>query len=354
MNTEKTKAAGGDPVAVADRLGRPLQSLRVSLLDRCNFRCRYCMPAELFGPDHAFLDSRRWMSFSEIERVVRVFVSLGVTRIRLTGGEPLLRPGMIEAVTRIASIDGIEDIALTTNGSRLKQMAPSLVEAGLHRVTLSIDSLDQATLERMSGSHASVTRIIEGLDAALDCGLPVKLNTVLIRGINEDQIMPLVEMSRGKGVPLRFIEYMDVGNTNGWCMDQVVTEAEVRAVISRHYPLKPLPPAIAGETAVRFEYADRPGLEVGFVSSVTRPFCRGCNRARLSSDGQLFTCLFASTGTDLLSGLRSGGSDQQLRDRIRSVWGLRRDRYSEERSAPLQSEPGRIDWKKIEMSYIGG
>ncbi len=338
---------GGVTVSSIDRLGRPLTDLRVSVTDRCNFRCRYCMPREVFGPDHAFLGRDELLSFEELHRLVHIAADLGVSKIRVTGGEPLLRRGIEDLVGMFASVDGVDDLALTTNGTALPRLAPALAAAGLDRVTISLDAMDDAVHRAIADVDVPVTAVLDGIDAALAAGLPVKVNAVVTRGVNEDQIVPLAAFGRERGVTVRFIEFMDVGGTNGWRMDQVVPADEVLAAIAAHWPVEPVPPATPGQVAERYRYADGAG-EVGVIASVTRPFCRTCSRARISSIGELFTCLFATTGTDLRGLLRGGASDDEVRDLLAGVWGVRTDRYSEERA-----EGGGGDGR-VEMSYIGG
>jgi cyclic pyranopterin phosphate synthase len=330
--------------AVLDTRGRALKDLRVSVTDRCNFRCPYCMPRDLFGPDHAFLDRAELLSFEELERLVRVFVGLGVSKVRLTGGEPLLRRDLETLVAMVAAMPGVEDIALTTNGSLLAARAQSLADAGLHRVTVSLDSLDNAVFQALSDTKVALATVLDGISAATAAGLPVKLNTVLQRRHNDGDLLPLVDFAREHGHTLRIIEYMDVGTTNGWVRDEVVPSAEARERIHAVHPLEPL-----GDegTAERWRFVDGGG-EVGFVSSVTKPFCGTCVRARITAVGELFTCLFASAGTDLRAVLRSGATDEELRDAIAGRWARRDDRYSELRGA------GVADLPKPEMSYLGG
>ena len=315
----------------------------MSVTDRCNFRCPYCMPRDAFGADHAFLPRAELLSFEEIERVVRVFADLGVTKIRLTGGEPLLRRDLPDLVRRVAAVPGITDVAMTTNGSLLRAAATDLKAAGLTRVTVSLDSLDPETFRAMADANTPLATVLDGISAASEAGLPVKLNTVLRRGINDDGLLELVEYARAGGHTLRVIEYMDVGTTNGWRLDEVVPGSEVRARIDAAFPLVPL-----GDegTAERWAFADGAG-EVGLVSSVTAPFCGTCTRARITAVGELFTCLFATSGTDLRSVLRGGASDDELRALVGGRWAVRDDRYSE-----IRGEGTDLD--KPEMSYLGG
>jgi len=329
-----------------DTLGRPLETLRISVTDRCNFRCVYCMPKEVFGRDYAFLDRRELLSFEEIERVVRVFAGLGVRTVRITGGEPLVRRDLERLVELLAAIPGLE-LALTTNGALLPQKAEALARAGLDRVTVSLDSVDEETFRALNDADFPVERVLEGIDAAAAAGLPVKVNAVVKRGANDDGIVDLAARFRGTGHVLRFIEYMDVGHTNGWRLDDVVPAAEVVERIGAVWPLEPVAPARADETARRYRYCDGAG-EIGVIASVTQPFCAGCTRARLSAEGRLHTCLFALRGHDLRAPLRSGVSDEQLAETIRGIWTRRTDRYSELRTAETAALP------KVEMSYLGG
>jgi cyclic pyranopterin phosphate synthase len=334
---------------LTDSLGRPLRDLRISVTDRCNFRCPYCMPKEAFGRDFAFVERAALLTLEEIARVTRVFAAHGTTKIRLTGGEPLLRRNLEHLVELLAAIDGIDDIALTTNGSLLtREKARTLAGAGLKRVTISLDSLDDATFRAMNDVNFPVARVLEAIDAALDAGLaPLKIDVVVKRGMNDEGVVDLARHFRGTGCILRFIEYMDVGNTNGWRMNDVVSGAEIVGRIARHWPLVPLPPNYPGEVANRWRYADGKG-EIGVISSVTQPFCGDCTRARLSADGELYTCLFAARGTDLRALLRSGASDGELAAAVAGVWHRRDDRYSEIRTAETVTTP------KVEMSRIGG
>jgi cyclic pyranopterin phosphate synthase len=322
--------------------------VRISVTDRCNFRCTYCMPKEVFGRDFAFLPRAELLTFEELTRLVRAFAREGVSKIRLTGGEPLLRRDLEHLVAMLATVDGITDIALTTNGSALAAKAQSLKNAGLTRVTVSLDALDDDTFAAMNDVGFPVARVLAGIDAATSARLtPVKVNMVVKRGVNEHAITHIAERFRGSGHILRFIEYMDVGATNGWRMDDVVPAAEIIAAIDQRWRLEPVEPNYPGEVATRYRYLDEAG-EIGVIASVTQPFCGACTRARLSADGKLYTCLFAARGHDLRSVLRQGASDEALVTHIRSIWGHRVDRYSELREAQT---PRR---RKIEMSYIGG
>jgi cyclic pyranopterin phosphate synthase len=334
--------------ATTDRLDRPLRDLRISVTDRCNFRCTYCMPKELFGADHAFLPRESLLDFDEIERLVRLFARRGVRKIRLTGGEPMVRPKLEQLVERVARLDDIDDIALTTNGSLLSRgRAQALADAGLSRITVSLDGLDDATFMAINDVGFPVGKVLEGIENAAAVGLSVKINAVVQRGVNEDQILPLAGYFRGSGHVLRFIEFMDVGTTNGWRMEDVVPAREIRDRIHAVWPIEPLDPNYPGEVADRWRYRDGTG-EIGLIASVTQPFCRGCTRARLSAEGTLFTCLFAGVGHDLRGLLRSGADDDRIDAEIAAIWTRRADRYSELRSEETVLRP------KVEMSYIGG
>ena len=333
-----------------DQRGRPMHDLRISVMDRCNFRCPYCMPESTYGEHFTFLRNDERLSFDEIERLSRIAASLGVSKLRLTGGEPLLRPKLAELVARLRRIPGITDLAMTTNGVLLARHAQDLREAGLDRVTVSLDTLDPALFHRMSGGRGALDDVLGGIEAAHAAGFPggIKLNTVVQRGVNEHTVLDLVERFRGSGIIPRLIEYMDVGNRNDWNREAVVPSAELIAAIHARWPLDALPPKYEGEVATRFRFRDGQG-EIGVISSVSQPFCGDCSRARLSSEGTLYTCLFAVQGTDLRTSLRDGSSDDAVRDRLRQVWLRRSDRYSEEREELRQrSRP------KIEMHYIGG
>ncbi len=335
------------PGAPLDRLDRPLRDLRLSVTDRCNFRCTYCMPREQFGPEHAFLPKSEILSFEELTRLARIFAGLGVGKIRLTGGEPLLRRDLPVLIGQLSSIDGLRDIALTTNGSALVQLARALRDAGLRRLTVSLDALDDGIFRAMNDVDFPVHRVLAGIDAAVEAGFaPIKINMVVKRGINEDQILPMARRFRGPEFILRFIEYMDVGNTNGWRMDDVVPAREIVSLIHQEFPLEPAAPNYPGEVARRYRHRD--GGEIGIIASVNQPFCRGCTRARISADGHFYTCLFASDGHDLRVLLRSGMSDENISQSIRAIWRGREDRYSELRSAATVSQP------KAEMSVLGG
>lgn len=328
---------------VLDTRGRALRDLRVSVTDRCNFRCPYCMPRDLFGPDHAFLPRAELLSFEEITRVVAVFAGLGVTKVRLTGGEPLLRRGLPDLVRRLTAVPGVEDLAMTTNGSLLAACAGELRDAGLSRVTVSLDSLEPDVFRVLADTAVPLGQVLAGIEAADAAGLPVKLNTVLRRGVNDAGLLDLVGFARDRGFTLRVIEYMDVGTTNGWVLDEVVPSAEVRERVAAVHPLEPLG---ADGTASRWRFADGRG-EIGFVSSVSEPFCGTCTRARLTAVGELFTCLFATTGTDLREALRSGATDDELTTLVGGRWAVRDDRYSELRGTASHAP-------RAEMSYLGG
>jgi len=337
-----------------DTLGRPLRDLRISVTDRCNFRCSYCMPKQVFDKHYEFLPHRELLSFEEITRLARLFVGLGARKIRLTGGEPLLRRGIEELIGMLAELKTREgeplDLTLTTNASLLARKAAALKNAGLQRLTVSLDGLDDAVFQRMNDVGFPVAEVLAGIEAAQAVGLaPIKVNMVVKRGVNEDQILPMARHFKGTGVRLRFIEYMDVGASNGWRMDEVLPSGDVLALLRHEFDLHPLPAQEPGETAERFAHADGGG-EVGFISSVTRAFCRDCNRARLSTEGRLYTCLFAHRGDDLRGLLRDGATDEELAAAIASVWTRRNDRYSELRS----SGQAPVVEKKIEMHYIGG
>jgi GTP 3',8-cyclase len=340
-------SAGSLDAGGLDALGRPLRDLRISVTDRCNFRCVYCMPRDVFGPDYPFLPRGELLSFEEIARLARVFRGHGVEKIRLTGGEPLLRRNLERLIEMLARIPGI-DLTLTTNGSLLTRKARALKAAGLHRVTVSLDSLDDQVFRTMNDADYPVADVLAGIDAAADAGLaPVKINMVVKRGVNEDSVLPMARRFRGTGHIVRFIEFMDVGATNGWRMDDVVPSAEIVRRIGAETPLAPVDPNYAGEVAERWRYADGSG-EIGVISSVTQAFCRTCTRARLSTEGMLYTCLFASAGYDLRSMLRGGAPDEAIASAVSGIWHARADRYSEIRTADTAKA------RKIEMSYIGG
>jgi GTP 3',8-cyclase len=335
-----------------DRLGRPLRDLRISVTDRCNFRCTYCMPRDVFGKDYRFLPHEQLLSFEEIARLAKIFADHGIRKIRLTGGEPLLRRNVERLIEMLAAITGPEgeriELTLTTNGSLLAKKARALKDAGLRRVTVSLDALDDATFMAMNDADFPVAKVLAGIDAADAAGLaPVKINMVVKRGVNEHSILPMARRFRASGHVLRFIEFMDVGATNGWRMDDVVPSREILRMIGADMPLEPVDPNYPGEVAARWRYRDGSG-EIGVISSVTQAFCRSCTRARISTEGMLYTCLFATSGYDFRALLRGGKSDAEIGAAIAAVWGARDDRYSEIRTADTAKE------RKIEMSYIGG
>jgi cyclic pyranopterin phosphate synthase len=343
--TATSIAASNTPTR--DRLGRPLRDLRISITDRCNFRCTYCMPKEVFGKDYQFLERSALLSFEEITRLARAFVQHGVEKIRLTGGEPLIRRNIEQLIAMLAEIPGL-DLTLTTNGSSLAKKAASLKAAGLKRITVSLDSLDDAVFMGMNDVDFPVAKVLEGIDAAAAAGLaPIKINMVVKRGVNEHSIVPMARYFKQQGHILRFIEFMDVGHTNGWRLDDVVTAREIVEMINQDMPLEPANPNYTGEVAERWRYKDGSG-EIGVIASVTQAFCKDCTRARISTEGKLYTCLFATSGHDLRALLRNGASDSDLDTFIRGVWSKRADRYSEIRSEKT------VKLEKIEMSYIGG
>lgn len=334
-----------------DTLGRPLRDLRISVMDRCNFRCPYCMPAATFHDGYRFLKTAERLSFDEIVRLARLFERLGVRKLRLTGGEPLLRANLSDLICDLTAIPGIEDIALTTNGVLLARHAAELKAAGLNRITVSLDSLDPEVFSRMSGGFGGIADVLDGIEHALQAGLtPIKINAVIQRGLNDHTAIDLVERFRGTGVIVRFIEYMDVGNRNAWRSDLVVPSKELAARIAERWPLEPREATYRGEVAERYAFTDGKG-EIGFISSVSQPFCGDCSRARLSSDGVLYSCLFATEGTPLRDALRGGSSDDDLLEIIRNTWLRREDRYSERRAEMRNVENPH---SKVEMFYIGG
>ncbi|HLF71301.1 MAG TPA: GTP 3',8-cyclase MoaA [Dehalococcoidia bacterium] len=334
---------------VLDTLQRPLRDLRISVTDRCNFRCTYCMPKEVFGRDYVFLERAALLSFEEITRLARIFAGLGVHKLRLTGGEPLLRRDFETLVSMLANIDGLDDIAMTTNGSLLTlDRARALKAAGLKRVTVSLDSLDDETFMSMNDVGFPASKVLEAIDNAATAGLaPVKVDMVVKRGINDQDVVSMARHFRGSGHILRFIEFMDVGSTNGWRMDDVVSAQQIRDQLNAEWPIEPVDANYFGEVAERYRYADGAG-EIGIIASVTAPFCSACTRARLSADGELYTCLFGVHGHDLRALLRNGSTDEQIEDAVRSIWSLRTDRYSDIRSEDT------IGLTKVEMSKIGG
>jgi GTP 3',8-cyclase len=333
---------------VLDARSRPLHDLRISVTDRCNFRCVYCMPREVFGRDWQYLPREEILTYEEISRLAGIFTALGVHKVRLTGGEPLVRRDLDALVRMLAANPAITDLTLTTNGSLLAAHATALATAGLTRVTVSLDATDDPTFERMNDAHVPVARVLEGIEAAEAAGLgPVKVNMVVKRGWNEHAVLPMARRFRGTGRVIRFIEYMDVGHSNGWRLDEVVPGSEILATIAAEFPLEPMAPTRRGEVARRYRYADGGG-EIGLIASVSQPFCGDCVRARLSADGKLFTCLFAVVGHDLKRLVRDGSSDDEIESRLRRLWAVRDDNYSERRSAQTAGLP------KVEMSYIGG
>lgn len=349
MTSPKAAEAAREPLT--DALARPLHDLRISLLDRCNFRCPYCMPASEFHDDYQFLGRSERLTADEILTVARVATGLGVSKLRLTGGEPLLFKPLPDLVGGLAALPGVDDLALTTNGMLLAPIAGKLAEAGLHRVTISLDSLDEAVFLRMSGGRGDLGRVLDGIRAAEEAGLaPVKINVVVQRGVNDHTILDLLEHFRGSGHIVRLIEYMDVGNRNGWRMQQVVPSRELVKIVGQRWPIRPVGKNYPGEVARRYQYLDGGG-EIGFISSVTAPFCGSCSRARLSADGTLYTCLFATHGTDLREPLRNGAEEDELADILSRIWLQRADRYSELRRPDVaEAHP----LSKVEMYRIGG
>ncbi|EHL76027.1 molybdenum cofactor biosynthesis protein A [Bacillus sp. 7_6_55CFAA_CT2] len=332
-----------------DKLQRPLKDLRISVTDRCNFRCRYCMPEEIFGPDYSFLSNDKILSFDEIERITRIFVSLGVRKLRITGGEPLLRRGLPKLIERLNKIDGVEDIGLTTNGSLLKKFAPDLYKAGLSRVTVSLDSLEEERFFYLNGNRSKVQRVLEGIQAAAEVGMKIKINMVVQKGKNEQDILQMAQYFKENKHILRFIEYMDVGNYNGWDLKEVISKQEIVDTIHQVMPLERIEANYSGEVATRYRYIGS-DEEIGIISSVTDSFCSSCTRARISAEGKLYTCLFASKGNDLRELLRSEHTDENITDVVRDIWNNREDRYSDERL----NHTNKKTIPKIEMSHIGG
>ncbi len=334
---------------LTDTFGRPLGDLRVSVTDRCNFRCPYCMPLQVYGERYQFLPKSAILTFEEIARLVRLFVDLGVNKVRLTGGEPLVRQGLEKLIAMLAGIPGVDDLTLTTNGYLLKQQAATLKAAGLQRITVSLDSLDEAVFKQMNGLGLSVAPVLAGIEEAARVGLrPIKINSVVQKGVNDHTILDLARRFKGTGHVVRFIEYMDVGNLNGWKPDEVVPASEIFDIIGAELPIEPVDPNYRGEVARRYRYLDGDG-EIGIISSVSQPFCSDCSRARLSTEGKVYTCLFAGLGHDLRAPLRSGATDAELTEIITGIWSRRRDRYSEERFELAGSRR-----RKIEMYQIGG
>lgn len=331
-----------------DKLNRPLRDLRISVIDRCNFRCQYCMPAEIYGPDFAFLPKSELLSYEEIERLAKIFVQLGVEKIRLTGGEPLLRKDLPYLVELLSKIEGLKDIGLTTNGILLPKHAKALKDAGLKRVNVSLDSLKDELFGQINGRNVGVAPVLKGIKAAQDAGLGVKINMVVKKGLNDSEIIPMAGYCKDNGLQLRYIEFMDVGSSNGWKMDDVVTKKEIYTLLSEHYELEPVDPDYFGEVAKRYRYKDTE-IDVGFITSVSESFCSSCTRSRLSADGKIYTCLFNGNGHDMRDFMRNGVNDTQIANRICEIWNGRDDRYSDERTAETVANR-----KKIEMSYIGG
>ena len=339
------------PLNVVDTMKRPMRDLRISVTDRCNFRCPYCMPAEIFGEAYEFLPRDEILTFEEITRLTALFAEFGVSKARITGGEPLLRTELTRLISQLASVNGIDDITLTTNGYLLSQQAQELNDAGLNRITVSLDSIDDEVFKQMNGRGFGARRVLHAIERAAEVGLsPIKINAVVQRGVNDHTIVDLARHFKGTGHIVRFIEYMDVGNRNGWKLDEVVSADEIIARIDAEMPLEPAPGNYHGEVAERYLYRDGSG-EIGVIASVTRPFCGACTRLRLSTDGQIFTCLFATRGTSLRDPMRDGATDDELRELIAGVWGLRTDRYSEERAAATPDMPRPA---KVEMYQIGG
>ncbi|MFK4376396.1 cyclic pyranopterin phosphate synthase [Bacillus sp. RC218] len=332
-----------------DKLDRPLKDLRISVTDRCNFRCRYCMPEEIFGRDYSFLSNDKILSFDEIERITRIFVSLGVRKLRITGGEPLLRKDLPKLIQRLNEIDGVEDIGLTTNGSLLKKFASDLYKAGLSRVTVSLDSLNEERFSYLNGNRSKVKTVLAGIQAAAEAGMKIKMNMVVQKGKNEQDIVQMAEYFKENKHILRFIEYMDVGNFNGWELGEVVSKQEIVEMVHKVMPLERIEANYPGEVATRYRYVGSEE-EIGIISSVTDSFCSSCTRARISAEGKLYTCLFASKGNDLKELLRSGYTDEEITNGIRDIWNNRSDRYSDERL----SNTNKKAMPKIEMSHIGG
>ena len=346
-----TNQANTDPQtpSLVDQFRRPVRDLRISVTDRCNFRCFYCMPAEIYGERYEFLPKSDVLTYEEITRLARILVGLGVGKIRLTGGEPLVRADLAELVAMLARIQGVEDLTLTTNGYLLAQHAEALREAGLRRLTISMDTLDDAIFRKMNGRSFGIQRVLEGIRKAEEVGFqPIKINSVVVKGVNDHTVVDLARFCKERGYIVRFIEYMDVGNRNGWKLDNVVPSKEVIRLISREMPLEPVEKDYRGEVADRYRYVDGTG-EVGVISSVTEPFCGDCTRLRLSPDGKVYTCLFSTLGHDLKAPIRSGATDDELKERIAGLWRLRTDRYSEERASMTEPLP-----RKVEMYQIGG
>ncbi len=333
---------------IKDKLNRPLRDLRISVIDKCNFRCAYCMPADIFGPDFAFLPKEELLSFEEIERIAKVFVGLGVEKIRLTGGEPLMRKGLPVLIEKLWAIDGLNDIALTTNGVMLPKLAAPMKEAGLKRVNISLDTLDDELFGQINGRGVGTKPVLLGIKAAQEAGLGIKINMVVKKGLNDHEVVRMAEFCKNENLELRYIEFMDVGSTNGWKMDDVITKKQIYDTLKNHFDMEPTNPAYFGEVAKRYRYKGT-NNHVGFISSVTQSFCSSCTRSRLSANGQVFTCLFNGEGYDVRDFMRAGASDQELEERIIAIWNRRMDRYSDIRTFETMANR-----KKLEMSYIGG
>ncbi|MBT2605195.1 GTP 3',8-cyclase MoaA [Bacillus sp. ISL-53] len=333
---------------VKDKLDRPLRDIRISVIDRCNFRCQYCMPAELFGPDYVFLPKSELLTYEEITHLARIFIKLGVEKIRLTGGEPLLRKDLPILVELLSKINGLNDIALTTNGVLLPKYASQLKESGLKRINISLDSLNDELFGEINGRNVGVGPVLRGIEAAKNAGLGIKINMVVKKGLNDSEIIPMAAYCIEHGLELRFIEYMDVGSTNGWKMEDVVTKKHIYEMLKEHFEFEPVGAAYYGEVAKRYRYKGT-DIDVGFITSVSESFCSTCTRARLSANGQIFTCLFNGNGHDIRDFIRGGATDQEIEERIKGIWNHRFDRYSDERT-----EETRKSRKNIEMSYIGG
>ncbi|MEJ9114671.1 GTP 3',8-cyclase MoaA [Bacillus paramobilis] len=331
-----------------DSLERPLQDLRISVIDRCNFRCTYCMPAEVFGPDYAFLQEEFLLTFDEIERLARLFISMGVEKIRLTGGEPLLRKDLPQLIARLTKLEGLKDIGLTTNGVHLAKQAKALKDAGLKRVNISLDAIEDYIFQKINGRNVSTKPVLKGIEAAKAAGLEVKVNMVVKKGMNDSQILHMARYFKEQEIQLRFIEFMDVGSTNGWNFEQVITKEQLIEKINHVYPIEPVKPRYFGEVAKLYRYVGS-DVEVGFITSVSESFCSSCTRARISADGKFFTCLFGTKGTDLRTLLRENISDASLLKILQHTWQYRTDRYSDERTAESTNKR-----PKVEMSYIGG
>ena len=331
-----------------DSLKRPLRDLRISVIDRCNFRCTYCMPAEVFGPDYAFLQEECLLTFDEIERLARLFISMGVNKIRLTGGEPLLRKDLPKLIARLAKLEGLKDIGLTTNGIHLAKQAKALKEAGLKRVNISLDAIEDHVFQKINGRNVSTKPVLKGIEAAKAAGLEVKVNMVVKKGMNDNQILHMARYFKEQEIQLRFIEFMDVGSTNGWNFEQVITKEQLIEKINRVSPIEPVKPRYFGEVAKLYRYVGS-DAEVGFITSVSESFCSSCTRARISADGKFYTCLFGEKGTDLRTLLRENISDASLLKILQHTWGYRTDQYSDERTAESKNKR-----QKVEMSYIGG